>query len=68
MAKETWIDISTLSKDLYERVIEYSVSEISWYAANPVKGRFLIGVASEMGNEIGRKLIERYGDMSTDMY
>ncbi len=68
MADEMRVDISRLSKDLYERVVEYSVAEISWYAANPVKGRFLIGVASETGSEIGKKLIDRYGEKSSDIY
>ena len=68
MAEETRADISGLSKDLFERVIEYSATEISWYAANPVKGRFLIMVASETGSDIGRKITERYGAASTDIY
>jgi len=68
MARETRLDINRLSKDLYERVIEYSASEISWYAANPVKGRFLIGIASEEGSDIGKKIIERYGEKSEDIY
>lgn len=68
MAEEMRVDVSRLSRDLYERVIEYSVAEISWYVTNPVKGRFLIGVASETGSDIGRKIVERYGDKSTDIY
>ena len=68
MAEETRADISGLSKDLFERVIEYSATEISWYAANPVKGRFLITVASETGSDIGRKITERYGAVSADIY
>ena len=68
MAEEMRVDVSRLSKDLYERVIEYSVAEISWYVTNPVKGRFLIGVASETGSDIGRKIVERYGDKSKDIY
>lgn len=68
MAEEMRVDVSRLSRDLYERVIEYSVAEISWYVTNPVKGRFLIGVASEMGSDIGRKIVERYGDKSKDIY
>ncbi len=68
MAEETRVDIGKLSKDLYERVIEYSVTEISWYVTNPVKGRFMIGIASETGSDIGRKIIERYGEKSTDIY
>ena len=68
MAEETRVEIGKLSKDLYERVIEYSVTEISWYVTNPVKGRFMIGIASETGSDIGRKIIERYGEKSTDIY
>lgn len=68
MAEEMRFDVSRLSRDLYERVIEYSVAEISWYVTNPVKGRFLIGVASETGSDIGRKIVERYGDKCTDIY
>ena len=68
MAEETRVDIGKLSKDLYERVIEYSVTEISWYVTNPVKGRFMIGIASETGSDIGRKIIERYAEKSTDIY
>ena len=68
MAEEMRFDVSRLSRDLYERVIEYSVAEISWYVTKPVKGRFLIGVASETGSDIGRKIVERYGDKSTDIY
>ena len=68
MAEEMRFDVSRLSRDLYERVIEYSVAEISWYVTNPVKGRFLIGVASETGSDIGRKIVERYGEKSTDIY
>ena len=68
MGEEIRIDIHGLSKDLYERVIDYSVAEISWYIGNPVKGRFLIGVASETGSDIGKKVIERYGEKSADIY
>lgn len=68
MAEEIQLDISRLSKDLYERVIEYSAAEISWYAANPLEGKFIIRAASETGSGIGKKLIERYGGKSTDIY
>ena len=61
-------DIISLSKDLFERVIEYSSMEISWYMSNPIKGRFLIGVSSEYGSEIGQKIIDRYGKKSLDIY
>lgn len=68
MAEETSVDISKMSKDLFERVIEYSVAEISWYISHPIEGKFLIGVAAETGSEIGKKLAERYGAKSSDIY
>lgn len=68
MAEETSVDISKMSKDLFERVIEYSVAEISWYISHPIEGKFLIGVAAETGSEIGKKIIERYGEKSSDIY
>ena len=68
MARDMSDKISSLSKDLYERVIEYSTAEISWYAKNPVKGRFIIGVASEDDPDITKKIIGRYGKKSSDIY
>lgn len=68
MAKDLKDDITSLSKDIFERVIEYSSMEISWYMENPLKGRFLIGVSSEYGSEINQKLIDRYGEKSMDIY
>ena len=68
MASEILPDLEKLPKDLFDRVVEYSAAEISWYVANPVKGRFIIGVASEAGTAIGKKIIARYGEKSTDIY
>ncbi|MCR4990478.1 MAG: TetR/AcrR family transcriptional regulator [Lachnospiraceae bacterium] len=68
MAMETSSDVKNLPKDLFERVLEYSVTEISWYVENPTMGRFLIGVASEGNNQIGKKIRERFKDTNTDIY
>lgn len=68
MAEEMKADISKLSADLYERVIEYSAAEITWYAENPVKGKFMIRMAAETDPEIRKKILERYGDQSGNMY
>ena len=68
MAVETAADVKKLPKDLFERVLTYSVTEISWYVENPIMGKFLIGVAAETGNEISRKILERYGKQNTDLY
>ena len=68
MAKDMSDKISSLSSNLYERVIEYSAVEISWYCKNPIKGRFIIGIAKESGSDIGEKIINRYGKKSNDIY
>lgn len=68
MAEEMKVDVEALPKDLYERVIAYSTAEISWYTKNPEKGKFIIGVAAEKDSEIARKINERYGGKSIDIY
>lgn len=68
MSFDTAADIKKLPKDLFERVLAYSVAEISWYVENPIKGKFLIGIAAENGSEIGKKIMERYGEKSRDIY
>lgn len=67
MAVDMENDLNFLPEDLKERVIAYSLTEISWYMANPVKGHFMISVASEK-DEISKKLIERYGEKGNDVY
>lgn len=66
--KDMKAEINRLSKDLFERAIDYSLAEISWYINNPVKGRFIIGVASESDPEISRKITERYAKKSDDEF
>ncbi len=67
MAEDMKPDIGKLPKNIKERIIEYSLREISWYMENPVKGRFMIGMASERG-DIYKKTIERYGEKSSGIY
>ena len=61
-------EIEELSRDLFKRAIGYSSAEFSWYAANPVRGRFLIAVASETDPGICGKIAERYGRKSEDVF
>ena len=68
MAEDMKTDIANLPADIFERVAVYSVAEISWYAANPVKGKFMIKIAAEGDSEIGKKIIKRYGEKSNDIY
>ena len=56
-----------LPVNLTDRILTYSALEISWYIDNPIKGKFMIGIASERG-DIYNSLIERYGSQRTDIY
>lgn len=53
--------VENLSTELFQRIIDYSALEISWYIKNPVKGRLLIGASLESDAEIRSKMAERYG-------
>lgn len=60
--------IKDLSTNLFQRIIDYSALEISWYIKNPVKGRLVIGATIESNEEIRSKTIERYGVKGENMY
>lgn len=61
-------DAAALSTKLFQRVIEYSILEFSWYIKNPEKSRSVIGAFAKRDTEIHRKTIERYGIMESDIY
>ncbi|MGN0250237.1 MAG: TetR/AcrR family transcriptional regulator [Oliverpabstia sp.] len=61
-------DAADLSTKLFQRVIEYSVLEFSWYIKNPEKSRMVIGAFVKRDTEIYRKTIERYGLIESDIY
>ena len=68
MALETAEKTKKLPKDLFERVLAYSSTEISWYVENPTMGKFLIKVSAESESEIGKKIMKRFGQKNTDIY
>lgn len=57
-----------LSTELFQRIIDYSTLEISWYIKNPVKGHLVIGAATESDEKIRSKMIERYGVKGENIY
>lgn len=57
-----------LSTKLFQRVIEYSALEFSWYIKNPEKSRLVIRAFTKSDTEIYRKTIGRYGLMESDIY
>lgn len=50
-----------LSTELFQRIIDYSTLEISWYIKNPIKGHLVVGAIIERDEEIRSKTIEQYG-------
>lgn len=59
---------TSLSTELFQRVIEYSALEFSWYINNPEKSKLVIQAFSKRDTDIYRKTIERYGIMESDIY
>lgn len=58
----------TLSPDLFQRVIEYSALEFSWYAQNPEKSKLIIDAFKKSNTEIYRKTANRYELKDSDIY
>lgn len=58
----------TLSPDLFQRVIEYSSLEFSWYIRNHEKAKLIVNAFTKSDTEIYRKTADRYGIKETDIY
>lgn len=57
-----------LSRELFQRVLEYSALEFSWYIENPEKSKLIIGAFTKSDTEIYRKTTGRYGVKASDVY
>lgn len=68
MIKELNDKLPTFSTELFQRIIDYSVWETSWYINNPLKGSFIISVAKETDKDFVNKRNERYGKKSQNIY
>lgn len=60
--------INTLSPDLFQRIIEYSVLEFSWYISNPEKSKLMIRAFAKSDTDIYRKTVLKYGDQERNIY
>ena len=60
--------IEDLSTELFQRIIDYSTLEISWYIKNPIKGNLVVGATIESDEKIRSKTIERYGLKGENIY
>lgn len=58
----------SLSPDLFQRVIEYSTLEFTWYIQNPEKSKLLIGAFMNSDTEIYKKTVNRYNIREVNIY
>lgn len=60
--------VANFSHELFQRVIDYSTAEFSWYLHNPEKYRLIIMAFSQNDTEIYPKVTARYGNQEQDIY
>lgn len=58
----------TLSPELFQRVIEYSALEFTWYIQNPEKSKLVVSAFTNSQTEIYQKTIKQYGIKELDIY
>lgn len=68
MLRDIESDVENLSTELFQRIIDYSALEISWYIKNPDKGRLIMSAVTEKDEEICSKMAERYGARGENIY
>lgn len=59
---------ANFSHELFQRVIDYSTAEFSWYLHNPEKYRLIMMAFSQNDAEIYPKVMARYGNREQDIY
>lgn len=59
---------ANLPADLFQRVIGYASLEFSWYMQNPEKAGLLIGAFAKSGDELSRRIAERYEKRGQTVY
>ena len=68
MLRDIESDVENLSTELFQRIIDYSALEISWYIKNPDKGRLIMSAVTENDEEICSRMAERYGARGENIY
>lgn len=61
-------NVHTLSPELFQRVIEYSALEFTWYIQNPEKSKLVVSAFTNSQTEIYQKTIKRYGINELNIY
>lgn len=59
---------NTLSTDLFQRIIEYSALEFSWYILNPEKSKMIVRAFTKNDTDIYRKTVLKYGNREQEIY
>ncbi|MDE6687128.1 MAG: TetR/AcrR family transcriptional regulator [Lachnospiraceae bacterium] len=59
---------TSFSQELFQRVIDYSTAEFSWYLHNPEKYRLIMMAFSQNDVEIHPKVTARYANQEQDIY
>lgn len=60
--------VNTLSTELFQRIIEYSVLEFSWYILHPEKSKIIVRAFAKSDTDIYRKTVSKYGNREEDIY
>ena len=58
----------TLSTELFQRIIEYSVLEFSWYIQYPEKSKMIVKAFAKSDTEIYRKTLSKYSAKEQDLF
>lgn len=61
-------NVENLPTELFQRIIDYSALEISWYIKHPDKGRLIMSAVTEKDEGICSKMTERYGARGENIY
>lgn len=68
MLRDIESDVENLPTELFQRIIDYSALEISWYIKNPDKGCLIMSAVTEKDEEICSRMAERYGARGENIY
>lgn len=60
--------INTLSADLFQRIVEYSVLEFSWYILYPEKSKMIVKAFTKNDTDIYKKTILKYDNREQEIY
>ena len=61
-------EAANLSRELFQRVIEYAALEFTWYIQNPEKSQLILRAFSKNETAVYQKVLARYGSKEQDIY